>query len=173
MADYLEEVFQEVGVTAPQGVVQVHPDMGAVNTQPENLRLLAAVGSTQGYLGKNFSLGDVEKLSDKDVAKFYIHYQAVLSRKLQETAVSGVLRVAVKALEALLPFAGMRLRDEAALLQALQNDELVTTEISNDSSSWVVNRFFFSRTPRMRPYTLVQNTELGSPPPSLDGIKPG
>ena len=62
--------------------------------------------------------------------RIHARYQAILSRKVQKTAVSGVLRIAVKALGDLLPFLGMRLRDEAALLRALQKDELVTTTSS-------------------------------------------
>ncbi|KAK3743010.1 hypothetical protein QZH41_007227 [Actinostola sp. cb2023] len=91
------------------------------------------------YLGKRFSLGDVEKFSEAEVQRLHTRYEAVLMQKLHKTAVGGVLRVVVKALGLVLPYIGMCLRDEAELAEALQNDDLVTTELSVASMNYIVN----------------------------------
>ncbi|KAK3751392.1 hypothetical protein QZH41_002575 [Actinostola sp. cb2023] len=107
----------------------------------------------KGIPGEDFSLGDVEKLSDADVRRFHARYEAVLAQKMHKMAVGGVLRVAVKVLELVLPYVGMRLSDEPALLEALQNDELVTTELSAASGYYIANN-------RLSPYLALASAAL-------------
>ena len=44
----------------------------------ESLAILATIGNTKEFLGVNMSLGDVHKLSAKDVEKYYLRYQTIL-----------------------------------------------------------------------------------------------
>ncbi|KAK3748548.1 hypothetical protein QZH41_001378 [Actinostola sp. cb2023] len=165
MADYLDEILAEAGVPpdppkrASAGETQTpHSFSPEVLTTPlasqrENLRVLAASGQAKECLGKAMSLGDIEKLSETDVQRLHARYEAVLAQKMRKTAVGGVLRVAVRVLGLVLPYVGMRLHDEPALLEALQKDELVTTELSAVSTSYIVNS-------RLSPYIVLASAAL-------------
>ncbi|KAK3743381.1 hypothetical protein QZH41_002127 [Actinostola sp. cb2023] len=143
MADYLDEILAEAGVVVPTettGTLGLGGDSCAGAPQRENLPVLTASGQTKEYhLGKSFSLEDIEKLSEAEVQRLHARYEAVLPQKMHKTAVGGVLRVAVKVLGLVLPYVGLRLRDEPALLEALQIDELLITELSAASMSYIVN----------------------------------
>ena len=133
MTSELEDILEEVGIKEKPKAAEPCED------KRERLRIIAAGGSSLEYLGKNLSLGDVEKFSTKDVEKYHARYEAVFAKKIQQNAIKGVLTVAVKSLGFLLPYAGLCLRDESKLLETLQNDELITTELSNRSSTLLVN----------------------------------
>ena len=49
-----------------------------------SLAILATIGNTKEFLGVNMSLGDVHKLSEKDVEKYYVRYQAVMGQQLTD-----------------------------------------------------------------------------------------
>ena len=137
MASELEDILEEVGIQEKQPTQKTIAEH--CEDKRERLRILAAAGSSLEYLGKNLSLGDVERLSDKDVKALHARYEAIFAKKIQQNAIKGVLKVAVKSLGFLLPYAGLYLRDESKLLETLQNDELITTELSNRSSTLLVN----------------------------------
>ena len=46
----------------------------------ESLAILASLGSTKEYLGEELSLGDIKKLKEADVLKYYNRYQSVLGK---------------------------------------------------------------------------------------------
>ncbi|KAK3707300.1 hypothetical protein QZH41_004237 [Actinostola sp. cb2023] len=153
MADYLDEILAEAGVSPKGGETQTPLKFAEQTTQRENLRVLAVSGQTKEYLGKAMSLGDIEKLSEKNVQQFHTRYEAVLAQKMHKTAVYGVLRVAVKVLEFVLPYGGLRLRNASALLAALQNDELVTMELSAVSTHYIANN-------RLSPFIALASAAL-------------
>ena len=136
MAAELEDILEEIGVEEKKPLL---PTAEPCEDKRERLRILAAGGSSKEYLGKELSLGDIERLSDKDVEKYHNRYTAVFAKKMQQNAIKGVLTVAVKSLAFLLPYAVLCLRDESKLLATLQNDQLITTELSNRSSTLLVN----------------------------------
>ena len=139
MASELEDILEEVGIQEKQPTQKTIAEH--CEDKRERLRILAAAGSSLEYLGKNLSLGDIERLSPKDVEKFHARYEAVFAKKVQQNAIKGVLTVAVKSLGFLLPYAGLCLRDESKLLETLQDDELITIELSNRSSTLLVNNY--------------------------------
>ena len=57
-------------------------DDNELEIKQESLAILSALGTTKEYLGVDMSLGDIKKLSVKDVEKYYNRYQAVLGKKL-------------------------------------------------------------------------------------------
>ena len=142
MASELESILEEVGI-------QEKPTQKTIaepcEDKRERLRILAAGGSSLEYLGKQLSLGDVERLSPQDVEKYHARYEAVFARRVQQNAIRGVLKAVVKSIAFVLPYAGLRLKDEDKLLSTLQDDELVTTELANRSCDWLVNN-------RLSPY---------------------
>ena len=137
MASELEDILEEVGIQEKQPTQKTIAEH--CEDKRERLRILCAANTSQEYLSKNLSLGDIERLSDKDVKALHARYEAVFAKRVQQTAIKSVLAVAVKSLGFLLPYAGLCLRDESKLLETLQNDELITTELSNRSSTLLVN----------------------------------
>ena len=137
MASELEDILEEVGIQEKQPTPKTIAE--PCEDKRERLRILAAGGSSLEYLGKNLSLGDVERLSDRQVKALHDRYSAIFAKKIQQNAIKGVLRGGVKFLAFLLPYAGLRLKDEDKLLSTLQDDELVTTELANRSCDWLVN----------------------------------
>ncbi|KAK3754625.1 hypothetical protein QZH41_001699, partial [Actinostola sp. cb2023] len=101
-----------------------------------NRGILAAADGPKEHLGKYLSLGDVEKQGN---GRLHTRYEAVVARCMLSTTVTGVLSVACKLVAFVLPFTGVRLYVEKALLASLQKDELITSELSNATAAYVVN----------------------------------
>ena len=114
MASELESILEEVGIQEKQPTQKTIAE--PCEDKRERLRILTAAGSSKEYLGKQLSLGDVERLSDKDVKALHAKYEAIFAKRVQQNAITGVLKVAVKSLGFLLPYAGLCLRDESKLL---------------------------------------------------------
>ena len=137
MASELEDILEEVGIQEKQPTPQTIAE--PCEDKRERLRILCAAGTSQEYLGKQLSLYDIERLSPRDVEKYHARYEAVFARRVQQNAIRGVLKAVVKSIAFVLPYAGLRLKDEDKLLSTLQDDELVTTELANRSCDWLVN----------------------------------
>ncbi|KAK3716420.1 hypothetical protein QZH41_000493 [Actinostola sp. cb2023] len=103
MTDLLDEVLAEAGVDKPTS------DTTPASLQRENLRVLAAAGTSVEFLGKPLALGDVERMSDDEVSRMHARYEAIFAQRLRKQAIGGVLRVACKMLGFLLPHVGYRL----------------------------------------------------------------
>jgi len=52
-----------------------------VEVERESLAILATLGTTKEYFGKDMTLGDVHRLTKKDVRKYYKMYQMVNGSK--------------------------------------------------------------------------------------------
>ena len=83
----------------------------------ESLTILASLGSTKEYLGEDLSLGDISKLKEADVFKYYNRYQSVLGKQLHKGLIESFIRTAVKGLSYFLNF-----DDTEELSKDLQND---------------------------------------------------
>ena len=46
-----------------------------MESKRKSLSILASLGTTKEFLGVEMSLGDIKKLSTKDVEKYYLRYQ--------------------------------------------------------------------------------------------------
>ena len=92
----------------------------------ESLAILASLGSTKEYLGEELSLGDIKKLKEADVLKYYNRYQSVLGKQLHKGLIESFIRTTVKGLSYFLNF-----DDTEELSKDLQNDELVKKRISS------------------------------------------
>ena len=92
----------------------------------ESLAILASLGTTKEYLGVDMSLGDVKKLSVKDVEKYYNRYQAVLGKKISGGLVDSSLQLVSKVISYVVP-----VDDIEALCDDLKNDDLVNRELTN------------------------------------------
>ena len=92
----------------------------------EPLSILASLGSTKEFLGVGMSLGDIKKLSTKDVEKYHLRYQTMLGRQLSSSLVDTAVLVASKAVSMI-----VSIDDVDQLYQDLKSDEIVKRELSS------------------------------------------
>lgn len=64
---------------------EVKEEVGDVSAERESLAILATLGTTKNYLGKNMTLADVHRLSEEDVRNYYKIYQMANGQQLYNT----------------------------------------------------------------------------------------
>ena len=92
----------------------------------ESLAILASLGSTEEFLGKAMSLGDIKRLSPKQVEKYFNRYKTVMGKKVT----GGLVESAISAASVLISYV-IPVDDVEALNEDLKNDDLVKRELSN------------------------------------------
>ena len=97
-----------------------------IEAERESLAILASLGTTKEFLGIELSLGDIAKLSQKDVMKYFTRYQVTMGKQVTGGLVDSALQAASKVISYMLP-----IDDSEALKKDLQSDELVRRELSN------------------------------------------
>ena len=97
-----------------------------LDTQRESLAILASLGSTEEFLGKSMSLGDIKKLSPKQVKKYFNRYKTVMGKRVT----GGLVESAISAASVLISYI-IPVDDVEALNEDLKNDDLVKCELSN------------------------------------------
>ena len=96
-----------------------------IEDKRESLAILASLGTSKDYLGVQMSLGDVKKLSKKDVVKHYYRYQSKLGKQVTGGLVENVIKLASKLVSNVIP-----INDGDALSDDLLKDELVKRELT-------------------------------------------
>ena len=98
-----------------------------VEEKRESLAILASLGTAKDYLGVQMSLGDIKKLSPKDVCKYYYRYQSVLSKQVTGGLVENAIKLtASKMISRVIP-----IDDPDSLSSDLAQDEIVRRELVN------------------------------------------
>ena len=92
----------------------------------ESLSILASLGTTKEFLGVEMSLGDIKKLSTKDVEKYYLRYQTILDKQLSSSLVDSAVLAASKAASMV-----VSIDDTEQLYQDLKSDEIIKRELSS------------------------------------------
>ena len=92
----------------------------------ESLAILASLGSTEEFLGKAMSLGDIKRLSPKQVEKYFNRYKTVMGKKVSTSLVESAISAASVLISYVIP-----VDDVEALNEDLKNDDLVKRELSN------------------------------------------
>ncbi|EDO41662.1 predicted protein [Nematostella vectensis] len=118
--DYMEEEPESKGGSRGE------PLEDDVEVKRESLAILASLGTTKEFLGVDMSLGDIKKLSAKDVEKYFVRYQTVLGKQVTDGLVESALQAVSQVISYVVP-----VDDTEALSKDLQNDELVKRELSN------------------------------------------
>ena len=118
--DYIEEI-PEV-----KEEIKTPDEDDDLETQRESLAILASLGSTEEFLGKAMSLGDVKRLSPKQVKKYFNLYKTVMGKKVTGGLVESVISAASVLISYVIP-----VDDVEALNEDLKNDDLVKRELSN------------------------------------------
>ena len=96
-----------------------------IEEKRESLAILASLGTAKDYLGVQMSLGDVKKLSPKDVEKYYYRYQSILGKQVTGGLVENVIKLTSKVVSNVIP-----IDDCNALSSDLLQDELVKRELA-------------------------------------------
>ena len=117
--DYIEEI-QEV---KEDKTLDEEDDL---EVKRESLAILASLGSTEEFLGKAMSLGDIKRLSPKQVEKYFNRYKTVMGKKVT----GGLVESAISAASVLISYV-IPVDDVEALNEDLKNDDLVKRELSN------------------------------------------
>ena len=71
-------------------------DIEGIEEKRESLAILASLGTAKDYLSVQMSLGDVKKLSPKDVEKYYYRYQSILGKQVTGGLVENAIKLASK-----------------------------------------------------------------------------
>ena len=97
-----------------------------LESKRESLSILASLGTTKEFLGVEISLGDIKKLSTKDVEKYYLRYQTILCKQLSSSLVDSAVLAASKAVSVV-----VSIDDTEQLYQDLKSDEIIKRELSS------------------------------------------
>ena len=100
-------------------------DTEGIEEKRESLAILASLGTAKDYLGVQMSLGDVKKLSPKDVKKYYYRYQSILGKQVTGGLVENVIRLASKVVSNVIS-----IDDANALSSDLLQDDLIRRELT-------------------------------------------
>ena len=116
--DYIDDI--------PEVKEDKTPDDDDLEVKRESLAILASLGSTEEFLGKAMSLGDIKRLSPKQVEKYFNRYKTVMGKKVS----TGLVESAISAASVLISYV-IPVDDVEALNEDLKNDDLVKRELSN------------------------------------------
>ena len=97
-----------------------------LETHRKSLAILASLGSTEEFLGKAMSLGDIKRLTPKQVEKYFNRYKTVMGKKVS----TGLVESAISAASVLISYV-IPVDDVESLNEDLKNDDLVKRELSN------------------------------------------
>ena len=122
--DYIEDVPEE---THPASAKDKTPDEeDDLEVKRESLAILASLGTTEEFLGKAMSLGDVKRLTPKGVEKYFNRYKTVMGKKVT----GGLVESAISAASVIISYV-IPVDDVETLNEDLKNDDLVKRELSN------------------------------------------
>ena len=96
-----------------------------IEVKRESLAILASLGSTEEFLGKAMSLGDIKRLSPKQVKIYFNRYKTVMGKRVSNGLVESAISAASVLISYVIPV------DVEALNEDLKNDDLVKRELSN------------------------------------------
>ena len=97
-----------------------------LESKRESLSILASLGTTEEFLGVEMSLGDIKKLSTKDVEKYYLRYQTILGKQLSSSLMDSAVLAASKGFSMV-----VSIDDTEQLYQDLKSDEIIKHELSS------------------------------------------
>ena len=107
-------------------------DTQEIEEKRESLAILASLGTAKDYLGVQMSLGDVKKLTQKGVEKYYYRYQSKLAKQVTGGLVENAIKLASKTISRFVP-----IDDPDSLSNDLVQDEIVRRELV-DAAGYLV-----------------------------------
>ena len=123
MAEVMNLLEAEPAAALPAALPTAGPYIPALR---EQLAILVSTGKCKEAIGVNLTQEQVRRLDDKDVMKYYKRYESYVGARTTETLIESILAFSTKALSLV-----VRLKDAEALHNELQNDYIITKELSN------------------------------------------
>ena len=111
----------------PASLPAVGPDISALR---EQLAILVSTGKCKEAIGVNLTHEQVRRLEEKDVMKHYKRYETYVGARTTETLIESFLAFSTKALSLV-----VKLKDAEALHNELENDYIITKELSYTSGN--------------------------------------
>ena len=100
-------------------------DTEGIEDKRESLAILASLGTAKDYLGVQMNLGDVKKLSKKDVEKYHYRYQSMLGKQVTGGIVENTIKLASRLVSKVISIDNCD-----SLSEDILKDELVKRELS-------------------------------------------
>ena len=129
-----QQVMKELGIIGNEDIENINTDTNTdTNTSmyKEHLSLLIVRGRSKEYLGKNFSLSELDKMSPKELEKYYKLYEAKQFAKISESVRNWVI-------DGYTHLCGFLIKPEQKQLdkmnKELKNDYLVTNQLEQWTS---------------------------------------
>ena len=136
-----------------------------LKSKREELSILACLGSTKEYLGMQMTLGDIHKLSDKDVEKYYKRYKMVSGKNMADGLIDPPLHLLAKLVNWCLSGYG-GIDEPDALVNDWKNNQLVKQWLSEASGSIVVKGGVVA-TLLIIAITTIKHFKLRDPSPAI------
>lgn len=102
------------------------PRREEIEEKREQLSILAVLGTIETYAGVKMSLGDVKKLTPKDVERYHNRYQVTMGNQVTGGLVDMALETTAEVLSYALP-----IDDKEELCNDLKQNELAKQELNN------------------------------------------
>ena len=96
-----------------------------IEEKRESLAILTSLGTAKDYLGVKMNLGDVQKLSAKDVEKYHYRYQSILGKQVTGGMVENTIKLFSRLVSKVIS-----IDNGDALSNDILQDELVKRELS-------------------------------------------
>jgi len=100
----------------------------------ERLIHVVASGKSKDYLGKLYSTDEIEKLDEKDLAKLYARYEAVLGGQITQTLKQHMIFAYTRAVEILCPTVSKgryALHNKQEMFQSLNNGPFIDLALTS------------------------------------------
>ena len=128
MDDLLEGLLTEETTTTPASISSANALAQEVAEQRERLAIIAAGGRARQYLGKAWSVKEINALGDDEVGKLYSLYEARLGASITKTLGRAALQLYTAVASMFLPIPPENLRP---LVDDLESDPFIDHALSN------------------------------------------
>ena len=118
-------LVDSVSASVKEYILTPSTDNEELEEKRESLAILVSLGTAKDYLGMQMSLGDVRKLSAKDVDKLYFRYQSVLGKQVSGGLVENMVKLGCRLVSKLIS-----IDDKDDLADDILNDKLVKRELT-------------------------------------------
>ena len=124
MEDMIEILKEQKPITDP--IEEVQEEGSFIESVRCRLAAVTAGGNSKPYLGKLYTIEDIEKMKKEDIIKLYARYEAKLGQEITKSLVSCVISLYVKLVEY-----AYEVDDETDLIKDLKEDPFVTSALNS------------------------------------------
>ena len=152
MDDMIDELLAEETPAAPCKPAAKQPENAdlVISTMREKLAIAAAGGQTKQYLGKDWSVEEIESLGVDEVKKLYARYEARLGAAMTKTMGRFAIELYVSVASIFLPIPPENI---GALIGDLESDPFISHALNSTACN-----MYYQFGSYLAPFTAVLNT---------------